>query len=104
MRVVIGNLLGLSLGSLLFLLPFHEPAESEEVANYILLSVAILTVSLCLQYLAVSAHRDGRFQWRGSTFDRVRDRKSFAFALLITSLGSSLLFAIVLYLLYHNFG
>ena len=102
MRLLIGNLLGISLGSLIFLIPFRDPVDSEEATSYILLSIAALTVSLCFQYLAVSAQKEGRFQWRGSTFDRIRDPKSYTFALLITSWGSSLLFTITAYILYHN--
>ena len=101
MRPLIGNLLGLALGSLLFLLPFQDPVESKDRASYILLAVAVLTASLLFQYLAVSAHKEGRYHSKGVTFDRARNPKSFAFALLISALGSSLLFAFALSIVYQ---
>ena len=104
MRPLIGNLLGLALGALLFLLPFQDPVEARDRTNYIFLAVAALVASLIFQYLSVSAHKEGRYLSKGDVFDRDRNPKSFAFAILASSLGSSLLFAFALNILYDLFS
>ena len=103
-RIVVANLTGLVLGSLLLFIPRSDSIENMKwIGPGGLIAAFMLLASLYFQYVAISSERTGRFKLKAD-ISRETDPKSFAFAQIITCLASSLLFALLIFMLSTQFS